>query len=54
MVGASAAGERLLVHGAAGGVGLTAVEIGKRMGAMSRPPQGEMTSSLSPAMAPMR
>ncbi|MCB1968919.1 MAG: NADPH:quinone oxidoreductase family protein [Geminicoccaceae bacterium] len=26
-------GERLLVHGAAGGVGLTAVEIGKRMGA---------------------
>ncbi|MEZ5825430.1 MAG: NADPH:quinone oxidoreductase family protein [Geminicoccaceae bacterium] len=26
-------GERLLVHGAAGGVGLTAVEVGKRMGA---------------------
>ena len=27
------AGETLLVHGAAGGVGLTAVEIGKAMGA---------------------
>jgi NADPH2:quinone reductase len=27
------AGETLLVHGAAGGVGLTAVEIGKRLGA---------------------
>jgi len=27
-------GETLLVHGAAGGVGLTAVEIGKRLGAM--------------------
>jgi len=30
---ALAAGETLLVHGAAGGVGLTAVEIGKRLGA---------------------
>ena len=29
----SSAGETLLVHGAAGGVGLTAVEIGKAMGA---------------------
>lgn len=28
-----AAGEMLLVHGAAGGVGLTAVEVGKRLGA---------------------
>jgi NADPH2:quinone reductase len=28
------AGETLLVHGAAGGVGLTAVEIGKRLGAV--------------------
>ena len=28
-----AAGETLLVHGAAGGVGLTAVEVGKRLGA---------------------
>ena len=48
------AGETLLVMGAAGGVGLAAVELGKAMGAVSLPPPQRKTSSMSvSSMVPM-